>query len=248
MVRRTTYVSSGTSRGNEPTRFPALSPESLGGGPAADAEELPCLVGGRYRTAELAGDAYDPGDQLLVRCELAFAVVEVVLEPHPDVSAHRDGDRGERELHAADPGDRPGAAGRERAHAVDEVLDRGLEPARDAEHEVDVRRERDRALGGEPLRVREVAEIEDLELRGDAECGDLRGDPTHDRKAVLEDIVAEVDRAAGERRHLRPQRERRRALGGRHPDRPAGRELHDEIARAADRVVRRAEPLDVVRV
>src|SRR5665213_1680097 len=130
MVRRTTYVSSGTSRGNEPTRFPALSPESLGGGPAADAEELPCLVGGRYRTAELAGDAYDPGDQLLVRCELAFAVVEVVLEPHPDVSAHRDGDRGERELHAADPGDRPGAAGRERAHAVDEVLDRGLEPAR----------------------------------------------------------------------------------------------------------------------
>src|SRR5665213_807058 len=43
---------------------------------------------------------------------------------------------GERELHAADPGDRPGAAGRERAHAVDEVLDRGLEPARDAEHEV----------------------------------------------------------------------------------------------------------------
>lgn len=109
-------------------------------------------------------------------------------------------------------------------------------------------REREEAVGREPLCVAQMPRVEDFELRSHAIPLQLREDGAHDREAIFKDVVAEIHRAAGQRRHLGTQRERCGSLRDRHADRPSGRELNDQAAARADRRKGRAKARGVARV
>jgi predicted ATP-dependent protease len=67
-----------------------------------------------------------------------------------------------------------------------------------------------------------LAFVEYLEFGPHAELVHLGQNPAHDRKAILEDLVAEVDASARERRHLGTKLQNARALVRRHADCAAG--------------------------
>ena len=131
---------------------------------------------------------------------------------------------------------------------IGEVLNRRLQAARDAEHEIDVLRKREQSFAREPPGVGDVPLVEDLQLGPHAELVHLLENAAHDRKAVLEDVVAEVDAAAGQRRHLGSKLQDARAFFRRHSNRAAGRKLNDQIALRTNRLLRLAKAFDAMSI
>jgi hypothetical protein len=99
----------------------------------------------------------------------------------------------------------------------------------------------------QPVQRGDVAEVEQLELRHHlqllAELVQL-GD---ERPGVEEDVVAEVDRAHGQRARVGRCLEHPQPLLVRVVDRASGRQLHDQAGRGAQRGHRLGEPGQVER-
>ena len=81
-----------------------------------------------------------------------------------------------------------------------------------AEHELHDHRVVEQALVAQLQREADVAGVEALDLRAHAELAELRGHPPQERQVALEELLAEVDRAAVEARHLGRELERAEAL------------------------------------
>src|SRR5262249_62416956 len=131
-----------------------------------------------------------------------FAVIDVVLEADPYMSAKRDRERCHRRLVSSYSGDRPGASFGDGPGEVEQILGRGSGRSRDAEDEFEVKRRRELAFGKEPVGGREHAVVEDLQLRRNGELLNAPQDRPDRRNRVLEDVVAEVARAGRQRGHL----------------------------------------------
>ena len=119
-----------------------------------------------------------------------------------------------------------------------------------------VQRQRKQALIEQLAHDVQVAEVVELDLRLQAGLGDARRNLLGVQPLVDEDVVAEVDRADVQGRHLRGvkpgQGERAAALINGHPDCPAGRGLDDGCVlgalrtAVADGADGSAEPLGVL--
>ena len=194
----------------------------------APASPEPCAPARAWRPdARVRGEADDPGDELLVGGEPALRDRRCCLQPDAHVAAHRYRGRRQRKLAPADPGDRPGApSGRSATSRRGGRRRRRAPPGRPARspaccgNGVCLRRE--------PLRVEEVTPIEYLEFRPHSEARQFCQDPARPER-VFEDsspklTVPQVSVAiSGRSAAARP------APRG-HPDRPAARELHNQIA------------------
>ena len=163
------------------------------------------------------------------------------------------GERPARDLHLmpADASGGEGGFGQELAQLSHLELE-DVAPRRKrvlhAHHELHVWRRRDQALGDEVGGVVEHREVEDLDLRPDAEVAHLRREAAHEGRRVLVDDGREVARAGGERGHVGPQVQHRAALLEGSAT-AAGRELHDDVGTvAADAVLEGGELLGIARV
>src|SRR5579884_1252385 len=192
-----------------PMTPPPSSATALGrSGTHAEGELLPHLLRPQHAHVHRLEDRDGPLDELAVRGEAAACEVEVVFEADAHVAAdeHRQGD--ERELHAADRERREDGV---RRQAVDHREQRRQivgGAVRDPRAELDERRVVDQPVADQLVHEHEMAGVEHLELRPDAELLHARGHRAQHPRRVHHHVVAaggEVHRAAVERADLGQQ-------------------------------------------
>ena len=152
----------------------------------------------------------------------------------------------ERELLPADAGPGPGRVGREprqRAHVELEDLAIDRHGVLDAHHELEVQRPVDLVGVLQGDRLKDHRQVERLDLRLDAECLHLRGQPVHEVGRVVVDAGRKIDRAAGQRCHVGAQMQHAAALAA-SAGSAARRDLRDHArAVGADAVEHERETL-----
>ena len=104
-----------------------------------------------------------------------------------------------------------------------------------AQHELKVHRRRDEPFGQQRQRLVDVPELVALELGHAPRCANAMREIADLRPRVDEDVIAEVERAAVERRHLGTTCEGAGPLVDAHADCAAGRCLDDDVGLLANR-------------